>query len=333
MSGRYVLVDEIGRGAYGVVWRAWDGRDHVWRAAKVLREADAVFLLRFLREQAVRIRHPHVVTPVGWAGDDEGVLLTMPLVAGGSLLQLLDERGTLPAPWAARVALQLADALSAVHAEGVTHRDVKPGNVLLRPTGAGEPHAYLGDFGIARREEDPRLTEGSLVLGTRRYLAPEAWEAGSTAPPIDVFAAGVLLAQLRLGLAADAPALRAAPPEPLLAIAAAMTHEDPAARPTPAQVRAAIDATGLAHAPLDGSVVVPDRLPPLPAGWTAEGPGTDETGRWQRAAEAASALRIQASAPTAPPARASRRGLLLPAALVTVGAALCAAAVALLLPR
>lgn len=373
MSGRYVPVDQIGQGAYGVVWRAWDQRDHVWRAAK-LRESDATFVLRFLREQAMRIRHPHVVTPTGWAGDDDGVLFTMPLVAGGSLSTVLGDFGTVPAPWAARVARQLADALAAVHAEGVTHRDVKPGNVLLRPTGAGEPHAYLSDFGIARREHDPRLAEGSLVLGTRRYLAPEAWSDGSTAPPIDVYAAGVLLGQLRLGLAAGADEVRAAQGrEPLLAIAASMVADDPAARPTAAQVVGAIDATGLPAAPLDDAVEVFEQLPQLPSGWTLDGPGTEETGRWQRAAAAVVAERsaptpahVVAAAPApaaapessaalpqspavlavastvraAPPSparddeqRGALRRLALPVGLIGAGATLCAVAAALLLTR
>ncbi|GDY64364.1 hypothetical protein SAV14893_037570 [Streptomyces avermitilis] len=95
-AGRYELVDPIGRGGVGAVWRAWDHRRRRYVAAKVLQQSDAHALLRFVREQAMRIDHPHVLAPASWAADDDKVLFTMDLVAGGSLVHLIGDYGPLP---------------------------------------------------------------------------------------------------------------------------------------------------------------------------------------------------------------------------------------------
>lgn len=96
-AGRYELVDPIGRGGVGAVWRAWDHRRRRYVAAKVLQQSDAHTLLRFVREQALRIDHPHVLAPASWAADDDQVLFTMELVCGGSLAQVIGDYGPLPA--------------------------------------------------------------------------------------------------------------------------------------------------------------------------------------------------------------------------------------------
>src|SRR2546421_10343941 len=118
-------------------------------AAKLLRPADAGSLLRFVREQSLRVVHPHVVAPAGWAAEDDQVLLTMDLVPGGSVAQLLGDYGSLPLPYVAVLIDQLLDALTAVHSRGIVHRDVKPSNLLLEPTRRGRPFLRLADFGIA----------------------------------------------------------------------------------------------------------------------------------------------------------------------------------------
>ncbi|MDO9498121.1 MAG: protein kinase, partial [Nocardioides sp.] len=89
LAGRYALVDEIGAGGMGSVWRAWDVRERRHVAVKLLGRYDDAMLQRFVREQAVRIHHPHVVAPHGWAADGGRVLLAMDLVAGGSVEALL----------------------------------------------------------------------------------------------------------------------------------------------------------------------------------------------------------------------------------------------------
>ncbi|HZC26019.1 MAG TPA: serine/threonine protein kinase, partial [Actinopolymorphaceae bacterium] len=96
-AGRYELVDLLGEGGMGSVWRAYDHRTGTYLAAKVLRQSDAGSLLRFVREQSLRVRHPHVLAPLGWAGEDDRVLFTMELVRGGSVAGLLGDYGAVPA--------------------------------------------------------------------------------------------------------------------------------------------------------------------------------------------------------------------------------------------
>ncbi|HEY4558228.1 MAG TPA: hypothetical protein VIG82_08580 [Enteractinococcus sp.] len=81
-AGRYELVDPLGEGGTGVVWRVWDHRHQQYAAAKVLRQVDASSLLRFMREQSLRLEHPHILTPTGWAGEHDKVLFTMPIASG-----------------------------------------------------------------------------------------------------------------------------------------------------------------------------------------------------------------------------------------------------------
>lgn len=125
-AGRYELIDPIGRGGVGAVWRAWDQRRRRYVAAKVLQQSDAHTLLRFVREQAVRIDHPHVLAPASWAADDDKVLFTMDLVHGGSLAHLVGDYGPLPPRLVCVLLDQLLSGLTAVHAEGIVHRDIKP---------------------------------------------------------------------------------------------------------------------------------------------------------------------------------------------------------------
>ena len=134
-AGRYELIDQLGEGGMASVWRAWDEREGRIVAAKVLRQSDAVSLLRFVREQAVRVASPHVLTPLGWAGEDDRVLFTMPIVDGGSVATLVGDHGPLPPVLAAELLRQLLEALATVHEARLVHRDVKPANLLLAATG------------------------------------------------------------------------------------------------------------------------------------------------------------------------------------------------------
>ncbi len=203
--------DRVGSGAMGSVWRAWDHQQGRWVGAKVLGEHDAGLLLRFVREQSVRVDHPHVVAPTGWAAEDHLVVLTMDLVRGGSLDDLLREHGPLPESYVAVLLAQLLRALAAVHEAGVVHRDVKPANLLLEPTGSGRPHLRLGDFGVATPVDEPRLTRHPGVVGTDGYLAPEQADGAPPDPRQDLYAAGVVVREL---LTARTPRQQAGRPAP-----------------------------------------------------------------------------------------------------------------------
>ncbi|GAA2251973.1 serine/threonine-protein kinase [Streptomyces indiaensis] len=287
-AGRYELVDPIGRGGVGAVWRAWDHRRRRYVAAKVLLQSDAHSLLRFVREQALRIDHPHVLAPTSWAADDDKVLFTMDLVAGGSLVHLVGDYGPLPPAFVCTLLDQLLAGLAAVHAEDVVHRDVKPANVLLEATGTGRPRLRLSDFGIAMRLGEPRLTETNLVVGTPGYLAPEQMMGAEPDFPADLFAVGLVALYLLEGAKPDSKALiqyfaehgtPGAPkgiPEPLWQVVASLLQPDPEARfrtATGARKALAAAAELLPEpGPDDELIEIFDQLGPLPAGFAPEGP-------------------------------------------------------------
>ncbi|MCD4533154.1 serine/threonine protein kinase [Nocardioides sp. cx-169] len=220
LAGHLVLLDPIGVGGMGEVWRAWDLRGRRLVAAKVLGRYDDALLQRFVREQAVRVRHPHVVAPLDWAADGGRVVLTMDLVAGGSVETLRAEHGPLPEPLVALLLDQLLQALAAVHAAGVVHRDVKPANLLLQP---GAVHLRLADFGVAAVLDGERLT-GPGPVGTRGYVAPEAERGAPPHPRQDLYAVGVVGRELT-----------GTPRGVLGPLLDALADPDPARRPPSAQ--------------------------------------------------------------------------------------------------
>lgn len=203
-AGRYELLDPIATGGMGTVWRVQDRQDGRLKAAKILRQSDAGSLLRFVREQSLRIDHTHVVTPDSWAGLDDRVLFTMPLMHGGSVTDLLAERRTrgtpgLPTRWVALLLDQTLQALEAVHSAGIVHRDLKPGNLLLEPTGGGVPHLRLTDFGIAVPLDEARMTRGAMTIGTPGYMPPEQWMGADPDPRSDLYAVGRVAYEMLTG--------------------------------------------------------------------------------------------------------------------------------------
>ncbi|MFG3022965.1 protein kinase [Streptomyces sp. NPDC048254] len=287
-AGRYELADPIGHGGVGAVWRAWDHRRKRYVAAKVLQQSDAHALLRFVREQALRIDHPHVLAPASWAADDDKVLFTMDLVAGGSLVHLVGDYGPLPPAFVCTLLDQLLSGLAAVHAEGVVHRDIKPANILLEASGTARPRLRLSDFGIAMRFGEARLTETNLVVGTPGYIAPEQLLGSEPDFTADLFAVGLVALFLLEGAKPDAKALvqhfaehgtPGAPkgiPDPLWQVVATLLQPNPqsrfrtatGARKALAQARELLPEPGID----DELIEIFDQLGPLPSGFGPEGP-------------------------------------------------------------
>lgn len=312
-AGRYELADPIGRGGVGAVWRAWDHRRRRYVAAKVLQQSDAHTLLRFVREQALRIDHPHVLAPASWAADDDKVLFTMDLVAGGSLVHLVADYGPLPPQFACLLLDQLLSGLTAVHAEGVVHRDIKPANLLLEATGTGLPHLRVSDFGIAMRKGEPRLTEADYVVGTPGYFAPEQEMGAEPDFTADLFAAGLVALYLLEGARPDSKALiehfeehgtPRAPqgvPGPLWGVLAGLLQPDPDTRfRTATGARKALLAAAELlpePGPDDELIEVFDQLGPLPPGFGPGGPAV--RGRRARPVNGAGTPASEAGPPAA----------------------------------
>jgi eukaryotic-like serine/threonine-protein kinase len=197
VAGRYRLGAVLGRGTMGTVWSAHD--EVLGRSVAVKEvllppgipdaEADA------LRERTLRearaiaaLSHPNVVTLYDVAWEDAAPFVVMELVASHSLAELLQE-GRLPPERVTDVGAAVAAALQAAHAAGITHRDVKPGNVLM----AHDGRIKLTDFGIARNPSDQTLTGTGLMLGSPAYIAPEIASGGSVNPAADLWGLGATL--------------------------------------------------------------------------------------------------------------------------------------------
>ncbi|WP_374454047.1 serine/threonine-protein kinase [Nocardioides sp.] len=276
VAGRYVLLDQIGSGGMGSVWRAWDERTRCHVAVKVLGRHSSALLARFVREQAIRVRHPHVVAPHGWAAEDDLVVLAMELVPGGSVTDLIREHGPLDAGTAALLLEQLLLGLSAVHAAGLVHRDVKPANLLLEATGDGPPHLRLGDFGVAAPVADRRFTTVPGAIGTDGYMAPEQARGALPEPTQDLYAVGRVALEMVTGLPPSHQG--AIPSHPLRPLVERLLVADPEQRLATAE--AALRLLRRLPVPPPEGPPVPDRLGAAPrrrrttgavdwAGWAA----------------------------------------------------------------
>ena len=193
----------IGRGGMGLVLEAFDSRLQRNVALKVLDPDladDETARQRFCRESraAASITHENVVAvhQVEKSGDHGLPYIVMQLIAGESLEQRLTREKKLPLREVVRIGMQAAHGLAAAHAQGLIHRDVKPGNILLEP-----PHdrVKLTDFGLARVEEDVKLTRTGFVSGTPLYMAPEQALGQDPDPRSDLFSLGAILYEMCAG--------------------------------------------------------------------------------------------------------------------------------------
>jgi serine/threonine protein kinase len=203
--GRFRIVEELGRGAMGVVYRAVDPLLERTVAIKTipldLPEAGrAEFEERFQREakSAGRLSHPGIVTIYDVGETDNVAYIAMEYLHGQSLKDILDQHGSLPLDLALDTAIQMADALAFAHEHGIVHRDIKPGNVIvLEDRGV----IKLTDFGIAHINAAQSETGVGLLVGSPRYMAPEQITGKPLDGRTDVFSAGVVLYEMLTGQA------------------------------------------------------------------------------------------------------------------------------------
>ncbi|MDX1582479.1 MAG: serine/threonine-protein kinase, partial [Thermoanaerobaculia bacterium] len=211
--GPYEIVESIGAGGMGEVWRAKDTRLDREVAIKVLPQGFAEneqFLQRFEREARAisSLNHPHICTLHDVGQEDGSHYLVMELIEGESLADRL-KKGPLPLHEVLKYGRQIASALDAAHRKGVIHRDLKPGNVMLTKSGA-----KLLDFGLAKSAaegggpvdgltnlptEAKPLTQEGTILGTFQYMAPEQLEGLEADARTDIFAFGAVLYEMATG--------------------------------------------------------------------------------------------------------------------------------------
>ena len=223
----YRLLEQIGEGAFGVVYRATQpqiGREVAIKAVAPELANHPDFVRRFEREAQIvaKLEHPHIVPLYDYWREPDAAYLVMRFLRGGSVEDLL-RSGPLDPERASSILDQVAAALSAAHRQGIVHRDVKPGNVLLDEVG----NAYLTDFGVALEAGSPERSSGTLIRGTPGYLSPEQVRLDPASPRSDIYALGIVAYEMLTG----------APPFPESSLTALLDHHVRDAIPSVRDVR------------------------------------------------------------------------------------------------
>jgi eukaryotic-like serine/threonine-protein kinase len=342
IGGRYRLDDRIAAGGMGEVWRATDtvlARDVAVKTLHAGQAGDPGFQERFRHEARAMaaLHHPGIadVYDYGQTGDGADAYIVMARVVGRPLNELIAARGRLGPAETMSIVAQAGRALDAAHQAGIVHRDVKPGNLIIRPDGT----VVLVDFGVARSTESAALTGAREVVGTALYIAPEQVSKETTGPPADVYALGAVAYHCLAGrppflgenpiavamqhVSDQPPELPADVPGPVRALVARAMAKDPAARyPSAAAMAEAADSalTGGPAATMAGGAELAA---------IAFAPGV---ARYQEATElvgSRTSIMPDAAVPPArpgppgpgTPAKPARRGLIAAAALVLAGLA------------
>jgi WD40 repeat protein len=291
--GHYEVLDVLGRGGFGIVFRAFDKVLERIVAIKVLAPemaATSPARKRFLREAraAAQVRHENVVQ-IHAVEEQPLPYLVMEFVPGETLQKRLDRTGPLEAAEVVAIGRQVAEGLAAAHAAGLIHRDVKPANVLVEA--GARPRVKITDFGLARAADDASLTQSGMVAGTPLYMSPEQARGDTLDHRTDLFSLGSVL----YAVAAGRPPFRAESP---LAVLKRVVEEEP--RP------------------------IPEVIPETPA-WLcrviAQLMAKDPAERFQTAAEVAAALEAGPTGPEAH-ARPASRPAARPRKLLLAGGAL-----------
>jgi eukaryotic-like serine/threonine-protein kinase len=283
VSSRYALIEPLGKGGMGVVWRARDTilerdvavKEVALPATVPLSEREAL-RARVNREAraAARLTHPSVVM-IYDVVEEEGIsYIVMELVDAPTLAELVKARGPLPPEQAAVIGLDLLAALERAHKVGIVHRDVKPGNVMVPPEG----RAKLGDFGIASIKGDPKITTTGMIMGSPSFMAPEQATGVPAGPEVDLWSLGATLYYAVEGeppfdRGQAIPTLTAVvhddmrPPVlagPLAPVLHASMSKSPAERPPHDALRASLDRVILDSGSSAGAMVSPGPVPGLP---------------------------------------------------------------------
>jgi serine/threonine protein kinase, bacterial len=200
LDGRYLVESKIASGGTSTVYRGLDTRLDRPVALKVMDSryaGDDQFMTRFQREAraVARLKDPGLVAVYDQGLDARHPFLVMELIEGGTLRELLAERGPMPPHAVAAVLRPVLGGLAAAHRAGLVHRDVKPENVLISDDG----DVKIADFGLVRAVAAAGITSTSVILGTAAYLSPEQVRDGDASPRSDVYSAGILTYEMLTG--------------------------------------------------------------------------------------------------------------------------------------
>ena len=201
LDGRYRVDTLIATGGMSAVYRGLDLRLDRPVALKIMDSryaGDQQFLTRFQREAraVARLKDPGLVAVYDQGLDSQHPFLVMELVEGGTLRELLRERGPMPPHAVAAVLSPVLSGLAVAHRAGLVHRDIKPENVLISDDG----DVKIADFGLVRAVAEAKITSTSVILGTAAYLSPEQVATGDAGPRSDVYAVGILAYELLTGV-------------------------------------------------------------------------------------------------------------------------------------
>ena len=193
--GRYEVEREIGRGGMGIVLKGFDSELNRPVAIKLLAPylaSSGTARQRFIREgrAAAAVVHEHVIAIYGIETDNSLPAIVMPFVGGVSLQQHIDQHGPLEAVDVVRIGLQVASGLAAAHAQGLVHRDIKPGNIMLENS---INRVQITDFGLARAADDANLTRTGVISGTPSFMSPEQALSEAVDQRSDLFSLGSVL--------------------------------------------------------------------------------------------------------------------------------------------
>lgn len=199
--GRYEIVEELGRGSMGVVYKAYDPNIDRIIALKVLRPdrvTSKAFVERFLKEAKAigRLSHPNIVAVYDVGQDHGTIYIAMEFLEGTPLNDLI-AKGEMEIKEVIRIALQVAKALDYAHKKGIVHRDIKPSNIIITPEG----EVKLTDFGIAHIDDPsmPHQTQAGEILGTPAYMSPEQVLGRSIEGSADIFSLGIVIYEMVTG--------------------------------------------------------------------------------------------------------------------------------------
>ena len=200
IDSRYTLHEEIGAGATGSVFKARDALLDTWVAVKLLKpeytaNRDALERVRQEIVLSRDIAHPNILRVYHLASYEGGAYLTMQWIKGGTLADVIAERGALPIPEVLTLATKLSSALTAAHSHNILHRDIKPGNILVDEE--GEP--FLADFGLARLIGGQGLTQHGVFVGTPHYCSPEQVALEELDERSDIYALGLVIYEMATG--------------------------------------------------------------------------------------------------------------------------------------